>query len=120
MTRVKAVHITELRAAIALLRAPYLLPAVAWTDSTLVPGVTVVKASHIAQLRTAVAEVYEAAGRTVPAWHPGSLVAGSTPLAAAHLAEIGQPCWRSGSPAATPGRAAGGCGASARYNRQSR
>jgi hypothetical protein len=84
---VKALHITELRQAIDVLRARYGLGAASWTDATLVPGATPVKAAHVLDLRAALAEAYAAAGRTPPTW-PTSIVAGQTTIAAAQIIEL--------------------------------
>src|SRR3954452_6406398 len=43
-TVIRAVHITQMRACIADLRAQFGLSTVTWTDATIVPGTTVVKA----------------------------------------------------------------------------
>jgi hypothetical protein len=88
VTRVKAVHLTELRAAVDALRAGYGLPAAAWTDPSPVAGVTVVKAAHLSEVRAALAAVYVAAGRTVPTWSPGALVGAQTVITAAQIAEV--------------------------------
>jgi hypothetical protein len=88
VTRVKLVHLTELRAAAEALRAGYGLPAVAWTDPLPVAGATVVKAAHLTEVRAALAAVYVAAGRAGPTWNSGTLAGGQTPIAAAQIAEV--------------------------------
>jgi serine protease AprX len=87
-TRVKAVHVTELRQRIDELRARYGLSAFAWTDSPLGANVTNVKAVHVAQPRAALADVYAAAHRMPPVYGAPTIVAGQTPIAAAHIAEL--------------------------------
>lgn len=52
-TRIKAVHITQLRTAVNAVRALASLGAGSYTDPTLSVGVTKVKAAHINDLRTA-------------------------------------------------------------------
>jgi hypothetical protein len=89
-TRVKAVHITELRQAIAALRARHGLGASAWTDDPLGAGKMIVKAAHLAEMREAVRQVYVAAGQTAPAYTDPTLTAGSTTISAAHIAELRQ------------------------------
>ena len=88
VTPVKVVHITELRQAIATLRARQGLAPVAWTDPTIVARVTPIKGAHLIELRTALATVYEAAGRPVPAWMPAAIVDGQTIVTAASLQEL--------------------------------
>lgn len=87
VTRLKTVHITELRTYVDTLRSRYGLAAVAWTDPTLGPGTTPVKAVHVTELRTALNEVYVAAGRTPPTF-TDTLTAGSSPIRAAQITEI--------------------------------
>ena len=87
-TRPKAVHILELRQAVATLRARYGLGAWVWTDAALTPGSTVVKAVHLADLRTALAQVYVAAARPAPVYTTPNLVARSTIITATDVAEL--------------------------------
>jgi hypothetical protein len=89
-TVVKAVHIAELRAAIAVLRARYALPVFVWTDPTLAAGTSVVKAAHISELRTALDDVY---GQLIPSlplptYTDPTIVAGQTVSKAAHVQEL--------------------------------
>jgi len=53
VTRVKAVHLTELRAAVAAVRELAGQSAPSLTDPAITPGTTVIRAQHIAELRTA-------------------------------------------------------------------
>jgi len=87
-TIVKAVHFTELRAAINRVRATRGLAAFAWTDPTLTSGSTQVRAIHLTELRTALNQAYQAAGRTVPMYTDPSPVAGATLIKATHLNEL--------------------------------
>src|SRR6185503_20817808 len=59
-TQVKAVHITELRVAVANLRAQVGLPVFTFTDATVTPNVTLIRAIHITELRTALNDVFDA------------------------------------------------------------
>jgi hypothetical protein len=88
VTPVKVVHITELREAIATLRARQGLAPVAWTDPTIVPRVTVIKGVHLVELRAAIDAVYQAAGRSAPAWAPATIVGGQAIVAVASLQEL--------------------------------
>lgn len=56
LTQVKAVHITQLRAAINTIRDYYGLSAVAWAE-TLTANSTYIKASHIQEMRTTIDEI---------------------------------------------------------------
>jgi hypothetical protein len=86
-TIVKAVHFTELRAAINSVRATRGLAAFAWTDPTLTFG-SRVRVIHLTELRTALNQAYQAAGRTVPTYTDPSPVAGATLIKAIHLNQL--------------------------------
>jgi hypothetical protein len=88
VTAVKAVHITELRQAINLLRARYGLPAFAWTDAVLSAGAARIKRQHLVELRSALADVFAAAGRSQPSYTNPTITSGVTAVTAAHIAEI--------------------------------
>ena len=83
----KAVHVTELRTRIDALRTANELGAVAWTDPTLIPGVTVSKVVHLTELRTALIEVYTALGQTPPSFTDPVLAAGAV-IPAVHISEL--------------------------------
>jgi hypothetical protein len=88
VTAIKAVHFTDLRAAIDTLRSRNGLAGFSWTDGTLTPGSTPVKRQHLLDLRTALNQAYTAAGRAVPTYSESSIVAGTTPIKASHLTEL--------------------------------
>ena len=88
VTPIRAVHFTELRSRIDVLRAGTGLGRFAWTDPVLRAGVTPVRLVHLAELRSALAEAYAAAGRAAPRWADASPAAGTTPIRAAHLTEL--------------------------------
>ena len=87
-TPVRAVHFTELRARIDVLRQEAGLVPFAWTDPALRAGVTPVRFTHLLELRAAVAAAYASVGRPAPRWTDASPAAGSTPIRAAHLMEL--------------------------------
>lgn len=87
VTGVKASHVSELRAAIDILRARYALPAATWTDQPLASG-TVVKAVHLTELRVALAGALVAAGGIPPVWTPATVVPGSTVVTVAQVVEL--------------------------------
>ena len=88
VTPVKAVHFTELRTRVDVVRSAAGLPRFSWTDPVLRAGVTPVRRVHLLELRSALAEAYGAAGRAAPRWTDASPAAGSTPIRAAHLTEL--------------------------------
>ena len=88
VTPVKAVHFTELRERIDLLRDGAGLAAYGWTDPVLTAGVTPVRLVHLLELRSALAAVYGAAEQAAPSWTDASPTAGATRIRAAHLMEL--------------------------------
>ncbi|PYN77918.1 MAG: hypothetical protein DMD97_07020 [Candidatus Rokuibacteriota bacterium] len=84
---VRAVHVSELRAAIDNLRTRTGLVRFDWTDATLVPGSSVVRRAHVEELRTALIAVYEAVGRPAPSFSD-STIAGVTVIRASQLEEL--------------------------------
>ena len=87
-TTIKAVHITELRAAINSARATRSLGAFGWTDPALTARSTRVRGVHLTELQTALNQAYQAAGRTPPTYTDPTIVAGVTVIKAAHLNEL--------------------------------
>jgi len=87
-TSIKAVHFTELRAAINSARAARGLAAFAWTDPALAPGITQVRAVHLTELRAALNQAYQAAGRALPTYTDPTVGGGVTPIRAMHLNEL--------------------------------
>ena len=88
VTPVRAIHFTELRARIDVLRGEAALAPFPWTDPVLRAGVTPVRLAHLLELRAALAAAYAAAGRAAPGWTDAAPAAGSTPIRAAHLLEL--------------------------------
>ena len=88
VTPVKAVHFTELRTRIDVLRRAAGLAAYAWTDPFLSGGMTPVRLAHLLELRAALAAAYAAAGRPAPRWTDAAPAGGTTPIRAVHLMEL--------------------------------
>jgi hypothetical protein len=87
-TGIKAVHITELRVAIDIVRVAHGLGAFTWTDPTLTPGSSMAAATHLMELRTALSQAYQAAGQAAPVYTDPTIVAGGTVIKASHLNEL--------------------------------
>ena len=87
VTPVRAVHFTELRERIDLLRSAAGLEAFSWTDPALTAGGTV-RLAHLLDLRAALAAAYAASGRPAPTYTDPAPVPGTTPISAAHLMEL--------------------------------
>lgn len=80
---IRAVHVTELRERIDILRGTAGLTRFRWTDPTIVRGVTPVRAVHLTELHTALNEVYLADGRPgLPSAHD---IRVGVPIAADHF-----------------------------------
>ena len=88
VTPVKAVHFTELRGRIDLLRDGAGLAPFAWTDPVLTAGVTPIRLSHLLDLREALAAAYRASGRAEPMFTDAVPMPGTTPIRALHLMEL--------------------------------
>ena len=88
VTPIKAVHFTELRARINVLRREMGLARFVWTDPVLRAGVTRVRLVHLLELREALTAAYLAAGRSSPRWTDAAPAAGSTLIRAAHLTQL--------------------------------
>ena len=88
VTPVRAIHFTELRERIDVLREAAGLGRFPWTDPVLRAGATRVRLVHLLELRSALAAAYAAAGRSVPPWTDPAPVAGTTPIRAVHLLEL--------------------------------
>lgn len=87
LTPIRAVHITELRAFVDVLRSRYGLTTCDWTDPALTAGVTPVRSAHIMELRAALQGIYEAAGRTPPPYSDSQL-SGGTMFVRQHIDEL--------------------------------
>jgi galactose oxidase-like protein/fibronectin type III domain protein len=83
---IKAVHITELRAAVNAVRAAAGQSATTWTDSSL-SGVEV-KAVHISELRSAIDAARYALGLSNASYTDPSLTPASTIIKAVHVNEL--------------------------------
>ena len=88
VTQVKAIHFTELRERIDLLRYRAGLAPFAWTDPVLIARVTPVSLSHLLDLREALTAAYRTSGRTAPVFTDMVPASGTTPIRAVHLMEL--------------------------------
>ena len=82
VTPIRALHFTELRDRIDLLRTAAGLGRFAWTERVLAAGVTPVRLAHLLELRSAVAGAYAAAGVSTPRWTDTAPVEGTPPIRA--------------------------------------
>ncbi len=85
-TIVRAVHVTELRAAIDTLRSRMGLSGFPWAGLP-VPRLVVAQA-HVAELRTALRRVYEVVAHAPPSYTDDVIVPGLTPIRALHVDEL--------------------------------
>jgi subtilisin family serine protease len=85
---VRAVHFTELRARIDAQRLRFALTGAAWTDPSLVAGVTTVRVEHLLEMRTALSQAYAAAGLTPPTYQQSNVQAQFSVVTAQQIAEL--------------------------------
>jgi hypothetical protein len=85
---VKAVHISELRQAVAAMRVAAELPGVTWTDAVLVAGTSRVGVTHVSELRTALNEARTGLGLAALTFTDGTLVAGASVVRAVHIQQL--------------------------------
>lgn len=87
-TKIRAVHINELRANTNLRRQDAGLTDYTWTDSTLTTGTTKIKTAHLQEIRNAISEVYTTCGQTTPTFTDSTLTAGATKIRKTHIDEL--------------------------------
>jgi len=86
LSRVKAVHVTELRGVVGMLQAALEFPVAPWTDGSLT-GVTI-KAVHLTELRAALDQIRSALGLPALPYTDPTLTSGLTIIRAAHITEL--------------------------------
>ena len=86
VTPIRAVHMTELRDYINLLRIDYGLSRYYWTDDPIVRKVTPIKAIHWKELRWSIEGVYQQMGIPGPYWREA--INPNVPIRGQHLDEI--------------------------------
>jgi hypothetical protein len=84
---IKAVHITELRNAINLVRAAAGLSAATFTDSALTAGNTI-KGVHMTELRTALDAARSAAGLAALSYTDPTITTGVTRAKVVHITQL--------------------------------
>ncbi|MFW6354164.1 MAG: cadherin repeat domain-containing protein, partial [Verrucomicrobiota bacterium] len=86
-TRIRVVHLTELRAEIDYARALRGLAPMPWTDPTIVANETRIRAIHFEEMRSAIEQIASAGGARAPAW-AATLVPSQTLVLTSHLEEL--------------------------------
>jgi hypothetical protein len=86
-TRVKAVHITQLRTAVGAVRTLAGLGAYSFADPTLVAGVAP-KVIYITDLRTALNAALSALSLPVPSYTDATLIVHTTPIRTLHVTDL--------------------------------
>lgn len=87
-TKVRKIHIDELRAETDVRRVDAGLSSFAWTDATLTASTTKIRKVHIDELRSAIGQVYTACGQSAPTYTDPTITAGSTLIRATHITEL--------------------------------
>ena len=88
VTPIRAVHFTELRTRVDLLREEAGLDRFRWTDAVLSAGVTRVRLVHLLELREALSAAYAAAGRSAPRWTDAAPAGAAIAIRAVHVTEL--------------------------------
>lgn len=88
ISKIRVIHINELRSNIATLRSNVNLAAFSFTDPTLTPGAAAVRAVHISELRSALEAVYTACRQTAPVYTDPALTPGISTVRAVHINEL--------------------------------
>jgi hypothetical protein len=83
---VRAIHLTELRDRIDILRIVHGLTPYGWTDAALTAGF-MIRAAHLVELRMALQQAYVAAGQSPPAF-ADTITANVTVIRASHFEEL--------------------------------
>jgi hypothetical protein len=87
ITRIRAVHIFEMRTRIDVLLVRSGLPGYPWAEKALIGAV--VKGSHVSELRAALADVYwRRVFNRGPAYTDPVITPGVTPVKAVHITEL--------------------------------
>lgn len=87
-TRVKSLHVTELRQAVEAVRSTAALSPASWTDPA--PSGIQIKAVHLQELRTSLDQARSALGLTATSYTDPTLMAGTTRIKKAHFDELRQ------------------------------
>ena len=87
LTKIKAVHITELRQAVNAVRAAAGLEATTFSDASLTSGLRI-KAVHVQELRAALTPARASLGLSTAVFTDPGLTVGSTKIRAVHVQEL--------------------------------
>jgi len=87
-TTVKAIHISELRQAVASIRLFAELPSVTWSGDPLVIGGSLIRTAHLTELRSALNEARAALALPVVAFTDGALSSGVSDARAVHIQQL--------------------------------
>jgi hypothetical protein len=88
VTGTKAVHLSELRQAVAAMRTAAGLGVFTWTDDPIVAQSTLIKAAHVSELRTALAEARDMLGLSPMTLTDGTLTPATSVVKAVHVQEL--------------------------------
>ena len=92
VTKIRKIHIDELRSEIDRRRVDAGLGGFPWdnNDLTITPNVTKIQAAHIIDLRTAISQVYDACSQTMSSQWEDSITANVTKIRARHIEQLRQ------------------------------
>jgi hypothetical protein len=88
--QIKAVHFSELRSAVDLIRSIVGLPGFDWTDPTLAPEITPARVVYLSDIRTALDQACLASvpPQPLPVYADPTITPGITVIKAAHVNDL--------------------------------
>ncbi|MEK7567250.1 MAG: hypothetical protein AAB527_03925 [Patescibacteria group bacterium] len=87
-TKIRKVHIDEMRSWINNRRTDASLGTYSWTDSTIYVNSTKIRKVHFDEMRTAISQAYTACGQSMPSWTDLTLTVNSTKIRKVHVDEL--------------------------------
>ena len=87
-TKIRKVHIDELRSWIDNRRTDAGLSNYSWADSTITVNSTKIRKTHFDEMRSAISDVYTTCGQSAPSWTDSIITANSTKIRKVHMDEL--------------------------------
>ena len=87
-TKIRKVHVDELRSWIDSRRVDAGLSNYSWTDSSIIANSTKIRKIHMDEMRSAISSVYTTCGQSAPSWTDSTITANSTKIRKIHMDEL--------------------------------
>lgn len=88
VTKIRAVHLNELRSWIDNRRVDSGLSSYSWTDPTITAYSTKIRKVHFDEMRTAITQAYTQCGQSAPVWTDPTITPDVTKIRAVHVNEL--------------------------------